>query len=91
MSPTTSGCREASRERVPAERDDLHPAQEHMGRFMRGELPRAEVRTVVRHLLTRCPKCTAVTRRYWDLGELQILLDEGLALIEFRHTKANVF
>jgi len=50
---------------------------------MRGELPREEARVVVRHLLTGCPQCLAVTRRAWARGDqpyvLRMLLEEGLA------------
>jgi tetratricopeptide (TPR) repeat protein len=35
---------------------------------MRGELPAAERRELIRHLLTGCPRCTEVTRRCWALG-----------------------
>ncbi len=40
---------------------------------MRGELPREEVRAVVRHLLAGCPACREVTRRLWALGEAPTL------------------
>jgi hypothetical protein len=35
---------------------------------MRGELARSETQAVVRHLLTGCEGCRAVTRRLWGLG-----------------------
>jgi tetratricopeptide (TPR) repeat protein len=35
---------------------------------MRDELSAAERRSVVRHLLTGCPRCVKVTRRCWSLG-----------------------
>jgi hypothetical protein len=38
-------------------------------RFLRGEASRAERRAVVRHLLTGCPGCVAVTRQVWLLAE----------------------
>ena len=61
----------------------LHPAAETLERFIRGELAREEIPAVVRHLLTRCPKCTAVARRCLARGDqpyaLRILLEEGLA------------
>jgi len=60
-----------------------HPDERRLAAFMRGELPREEARAVVRHLLTRCPECAAVTRRYWARGDqpyaLRSLLEEGLA------------
>jgi len=36
---------------------------------MLGELPRKEARAIVRHLLTGCPECVAVTRKLWRFGE----------------------
>jgi anti-sigma factor RsiW len=60
-----------------------HPAAETLEHFMRGELPQEEALAVVRHLLTGCPRCIAVTRRHWTRGDqplaLRILLEEGLA------------
>lgn len=47
----------------------FHPAESDLERFMRGDLTRAEVRQVVRHLLTGCPSCVAVTRAVWRLGD----------------------
>ncbi len=38
-------------------------------RFMRGELALAERREIVRHLLTGCVRCAALTRTAWSLGE----------------------
>lgn len=35
---------------------------------MRGTLPWAEAPGVVRHLLTGCSECVAVTRSFWKLG-----------------------
>lgn len=46
-----------------------HPSQEELGRFMRGNLPRDEVRHIVRHMLTECHQCVVVTRRFWERGE----------------------
>jgi hypothetical protein len=49
-----------------AARAEAHrPSEERLERFMRGMLPRAEVAAVVRHLLTGCPLCLAVTRELW--------------------------
>lgn len=36
---------------------------------MRNAANGPECRRVVRHLLTGCPRCVAVTRHFWDLGE----------------------
>ena len=49
-----------------------HPAPAALQRFLRGEASRAEVRTVVRHLLAGCPECVAVTRPMSELAELGI-------------------
>jgi hypothetical protein len=38
----------------------LHLEAERVERFLRGELAGAEARAVVRHLLTRCPRCVAI-------------------------------
>lgn len=46
-----------------------HPEPAVLERLMRGELRRPEMRGVVRHLLTGCPKCIAVTRGFWERGE----------------------
>lgn len=46
-----------------------HPATMDLERFMRGGLGRAATRELVRHMLTGCPQCLAVTRRLWTLGE----------------------
>ena len=46
-----------------------HPAAEELESFMRGELTRPAVSVLVRHLLTGCPRCVAVTRRLWDFGD----------------------
>lgn len=51
----------------------VHLEAERVERFLRGELAAPEVRAVVRHLLTRCPRCVAVaaavTGRSWSFGE----------------------
>jgi len=46
-----------------------HPALHDLQRLMRGELPRAEAKVVVRHLLKGCPGCIRETRRLWSFGE----------------------
>ncbi len=46
---------------------DEHPAAEQLERFLSDQLPGVERRTVVRHLLTGCPRCTAATRQLWTL------------------------
>ena len=47
-----------------------HPTPEDLARFMRGELSDEDPYKmfIVRHLLTRCPQCCAVTRRLWRPG-----------------------
>jgi hypothetical protein len=48
---------------------DQHPDLSLLERFMRNEARPAERRWVVRHLLSRCSSCLAVTRRLWALGD----------------------
>lgn len=49
-----------------AARGEAHrPSEERLERFLRGMLPRAEAAAIVRHLLTGCPYCLAVTRELW--------------------------
>src|ERR1700686_3978644 len=45
-----------------------HPEPAVLQRYMRGESPRDEARAVVRHLLTGCPECVAITRLLWGLA-----------------------
>jgi tetratricopeptide (TPR) repeat protein len=45
-----------------------HPAPGLLERFMQGDVAAPERRRVVRHLLTGCPRCVAVTRRIWAFG-----------------------
>ena len=49
--------------------DREHPSEQSLLRFLRGDLEPAARREVVRHLLTRCADCTAVTRPLWALGD----------------------
>jgi hypothetical protein len=42
-----------------------HPVRRDLESFMRGELPRAETRALVLHLLAGCPACLMETRRLW--------------------------
>jgi len=46
-----------------------HSAKEDLVRFMAGDLPPAETRAVVRHLLRGCPICSRETSKIWKLGE----------------------
>ncbi|HEV2855643.1 MAG TPA: hypothetical protein VHC97_22845 [Thermoanaerobaculia bacterium] len=46
-----------------------HPDAQLLERFMRNETEGGERRLVVRHLLTGCARCVAVTRRFWSLSE----------------------
>jgi len=45
-----------------------HLSEELLLRFIRGETARAETRAVVRHLLTGCRECRAVTSSAWGIG-----------------------
>lgn len=46
-----------------------HPDSQLLLRFLRCEVEGEERRIVVRHLLTGCPQCVAVTRRVWSLAD----------------------
>jgi len=50
-----------------------HPEPAELLRFLRGEASQAEAQAVVRHLLTGCPQCVAVTRPVWRLAEHELL------------------
>ena len=39
----------------------VHPSPQELVQFLRGELGEADNRRIVRHLLTGCPTCAAVT------------------------------
>jgi hypothetical protein len=64
-----------------------HPSEDQLRYFMLGELPRNEARIVVRHLLTSCPQCTAVTRRFWQFGDGVVL---SLTLIGAEARRSDV-
>jgi tetratricopeptide (TPR) repeat protein len=51
--------------REEARMADEHPDRGQLERFLGDELTADERRAVVRHLLTGCPQCTAVTRDVW--------------------------
>lgn len=46
-----------------------HPAEEDLGRLMRGELASREASPIVRHLLAGCAQCLKVTRKLWSFGD----------------------
>ena len=46
-----------------------HPEPQQLERFMRGESPGDERRLIVRHLLTGCLECAAITREIWDFAD----------------------
>lgn len=46
-------------------RTEEHPREIDLGRFVRGELPRARAREVVRHLLAGCDECRRATGAWW--------------------------
>ena len=45
-----------------------HPDTALLEGLLRGRLSAAETRTVVRHLLTGCPRCVKVAGRGWPPG-----------------------
>src|SRR4029077_2536353 len=57
-----------------------HPfAPSQLERFIRGELPRDEVREVVRHLMTGCAACLLVTGPVWELGDQPLVnVEDGV-------------
>jgi hypothetical protein len=54
---------------APLPMPPAHPEAFQVERFLRGELTQPEVRAVVRHLLTRCPRCLEIAGRLWSLGD----------------------
>lgn len=46
-----------------------HPQKELLLRFLRGEATLAGSREVVRHLLSGCPECLALTRPVWERAD----------------------
>jgi hypothetical protein len=74
--------------------DQDHPRRSRLECFMRGGgLPGDEVQAIVRHLLTGCPLCLAVTRHLWNLGGRQPALDilsEQLAAVGRPHRRTIV-
>lgn len=51
---------------------ERHPAPNLLEAFMRNEVEASIRRRMVRHLLTGCPQCIAVTRRVWRLGDPRV-------------------
>lgn len=49
--------------------EQQHPDPQLLERFLRCEAEGEERQIVVRHLLTGCPQCMAVTRRVWSLAD----------------------
>jgi hypothetical protein len=47
-------------------RDHEHPHPDLLHRFLRGEASKSENGAVVRHLLSGCRECLAVTRPVWQ-------------------------
>ena len=70
--------------------EQQHPDSQLLERFLRCELEGEERRIVVRHLLTGCPQCVAVTRRVWSLadGRGPDLFERGLREREPRDREA---
>lgn len=46
-----------------------HPKPDLLLRFLRDEVSAPERRAIVRHLLTGCPECVAITRPAWGLPD----------------------
>jgi RimJ/RimL family protein N-acetyltransferase len=49
---------------IAAPRISHHPTEEDLKRFVRGDLSRPLVRSVVRHLLGCCPRCSEILRSF---------------------------
>jgi anti-sigma factor RsiW len=42
-----------------------HPTQDALQRFLLGRTTRTENRSIVRHLLARCPACATTLQKIW--------------------------
>ncbi|HEY0555691.1 MAG TPA: hypothetical protein VGG20_15650 [Thermoanaerobaculia bacterium] len=69
LPPSTTGDREPQGK--PAQH--VHPSPEQLERFLRGELGRSECRRIVRHLLTGCSTCVALTAPIFRLAEAPLV------------------
>lgn len=58
--------------------EGAHPDKHKLEGFARGELPRADLCYVVRHLLTNCPQCGETIRRLWKIRAPTLLDLEDL-------------
>ena len=76
------GSREKDRYRIAIRPRPPHPEKEILLRFMRGEATRPERRAVVRHLLTGCGECVAVTRPVWSFADEPVAKPGGLCSSE---------
>lgn len=63
------GSRDENRYRIAIRPRPPHPGKELLLRFVRGEATRPERSAVVRHLLTGCGECMAVTRLVWSFAD----------------------
>jgi hypothetical protein len=59
-------------------RHQEHPKPDALLRFLHGEAPRTERRTIVRHHLAGCRQCAAVTRPIWLFADLPVQSVESL-------------
>jgi hypothetical protein len=50
-------------------RDREHPHPALLLGFLQGETSQSESRAIVRHLLSGCPSCLAVTRPLWRVAD----------------------
>ena len=50
-----------------------HPDPRLLERFMRGEAFALERRSIVRHMLSGCPQCLAITRPLWRFADLPLI------------------
>ena len=61
-----------------------HPDRAQLNRFIRCETSPAELRAVVRHLLTQCPRCVQITRELWAIGGTRPTALDFLLLAKIR-------
>jgi hypothetical protein len=47
----------------------MHPTLDQLQGFLRGDIAAVESLAIVRHLMTGCPECVAVTRQSWLSAE----------------------
>ena len=62
-------------------RDREHPTPDLLFGFLQGETSKTESRAIVRHLLSGCRSCVAVTRPLWQVTDGRGRGKRGLRLV----------